>query len=101
MEKLDPETPGQGNDQEKNVAAMPDNELAEGRCKLTCSWVGRSVLGIVLGGLAGYALHVGVGCPAGTCPITANPWTSALYCAILGFVVAQIGCCSRKRQSHC
>ena len=110
MEKLDPETVDQSEGpekegpekQEKNVAPTSNQEEpARCQCKLTGSWLGRSVLGIVIGGLAGLALHLGVGCPTGTCPITASPWASALYCAILGFVVAQIGCCGRKSQPHC
>lgn len=41
-------------------------------------------LGILLGALAGYALHKWVGCSTGACPLTANPFVSTLYGAILG-----------------
>lgn len=40
------------------------------------------------GALAGYAWHRLVGCRTGTCPITANPWTSTLYGALIGVLAA-------------
>lgn len=43
----------------------------------------------VLGGAAfGYAWHRSIGCSSGACPITANPWTSTAYGAVLGFLMA-------------
>jgi hypothetical protein len=36
------------------------------------------------GAAAGYAYHRLVGCRTGACMITANPWVSTLYGAILG-----------------
>ena len=50
----------------------------------------RAVLGIVLGGLAGFGLYRYVGCANGTCLIASSPWGSVIYCMILGFVVSQI-----------
>ncbi len=50
----------------------------------------RAILGIALGGLAGFGLYRYVGCADGTCLITSSPWGSVVYCMILGFVVSQI-----------
>lgn len=41
-------------------------------------------VGIVLGGAAGYAYYHFIGCSTGTCPITAKPWSSTLYGAVMG-----------------
>lgn len=42
-------------------------------------------LGGILGGALGYfVLYKMIGCQTGTCPITANPYTSIIYGAIMG-----------------
>lgn len=83
MDKLNPEAVDQNNDEAKH-------DVAQCGCKGMHVMVVRGMIGIVIGGLAGLGLHYFVGCPAGTCPIVWSPWGSALYCAILGFVVSQI-----------
>ncbi len=45
------------------------------------------VVGLALGALFGYGYHRVVGCSSGSCPITANPWTSTAYGAILGLLI--------------
>lgn len=57
----------------------------------------RSLVGIVLGGLCGFALYRYVGCADGRCLITSSPWGSVVYCMILGFVLSQAGWPSRKK----
>lgn len=47
------------------------------------------VVAIVLGAGAGYAYHRAVGCASGACPITANPYVSTLYGALLGYLTAR------------
>ncbi|MBK8664278.1 MAG: hypothetical protein IPN18_21780 [Ignavibacteriales bacterium] len=42
-------------------------------------------IGIVLGGVAGYAYYHFIGCTNG-CPIQSNPWLTTLYGAFTGFV---------------
>lgn len=44
-------------------------------------------LGIGLGMLGGYGYYFFIGCDTGTCPITANPYISSLYGAIIGGLI--------------
>jgi hypothetical protein len=45
-------------------------------------------LAYVAGGAAfGFAYHTIIGCSTGACPITANPYISTLYGALMGFLV--------------
>jgi hypothetical protein len=43
---------------------------------------------IAIGAAAGFGYHKIIGCRSGTCPITANPWSSAIYGAVMGFLFA-------------
>ena len=45
------------------------------------------VLGIIIGGAAGYLSYHLVGCSTGSCPITSNPWSSILYGAAIGALI--------------
>lgn len=47
----------------------------------------RWVIGAVVGGLLGFGWHKMVGCSTGACPITANPWISAFYGAVMGALI--------------
>ena len=47
-------------------------------------------LGLITGGLAGWAYWYFVGCSSGTCPITSNPVHSALYGSLLGVLLFNI-----------
>ncbi len=44
----------------------------------------KTLLFAFAGAGAGYAYHRLVGCRTGTCPITANPYISTLYGALMG-----------------
>jgi hypothetical protein len=48
----------------------------------------RIILGVVLGGAAGFAYYKFVGCSSGTCPLTSNPFISTLYGSVLGALLA-------------
>ncbi|HQV65148.1 MAG TPA: DUF6132 family protein [Candidatus Paceibacterota bacterium] len=43
-----------------------------------------TIIGILLGALAGYAYYYFVGCSSGTCAITSKPLNSTLYGAMMG-----------------
>jgi len=43
-----------------------------------------TVIGLVVGGFAGYLYYVEIGCITGSCPITSKPVNSTLYGAFLG-----------------
>ncbi|MCJ7468544.1 MAG: DUF6132 family protein [Maribacter sp.] len=43
-----------------------------------------TVIGLVIGGFAGYFYYVEIGCISGSCPITSKPVNSTLYGAFIG-----------------
>lgn len=48
----------------------------------------RIVIGMVAGGGLGFAFYKFVGCSTGTCPLTSSPFTSTLYGAVVGALIA-------------
>jgi hypothetical protein len=46
------------------------------------------IIGVVLGGVFGFALYKIVGCSTGQCPITSNPWVSVAYGMLLGLLIS-------------
>ena len=48
----------------------------------------RILLSVVIGAALGFGYHKLVGCSSGACPITANPYVSTLYGALLGYLLA-------------
>ena len=53
---------------------------------LTNNW--KSILGALLGAIAGYIYWQQIGCASGTCMITSKPFNSSLYGALMGFLLA-------------
>ena len=43
-----------------------------------------TIIGILMGDIAGFAYYYFIGCASGTCSITSNPINSTLYGALLG-----------------
>jgi hypothetical protein len=83
--------PLQKQHREKGVAIMSGKtDLVKGRIKEVPVMMVRAIIGIVLGGLAGFGLYRYVGCADGTCLIASSPWGSVIYCMILGFVLSQV-----------
>lgn len=41
----------------------------------------------IIGGFLGYLYYKKIGCASGTCPITANPYISTIYGAIMGIMI--------------
>ncbi|MBN1396363.1 MAG: hypothetical protein JW959_15165, partial [Pirellulales bacterium] len=63
-----------------------NNDVVKDQNKKAPIMLIRAILGIVLGGLGGFALYRYAGCADGTCLIASSPWGSIVYCMILGFV---------------
>jgi hypothetical protein len=49
-----------------------------------------TILGILLGAIAGYAYYYFVGCSSGSCSITSSPVNSTLYGALMGALLLNI-----------
>jgi len=45
------------------------------------------IIGILVGGIGGFAYYYFVGCTSGTCPITSNPYISVIYGALMGYLL--------------
>jgi hypothetical protein len=50
--------------------------------------IARLVVGVVVGGLMGYAVYRFVGCSSGACPITSNPWVSTIVGMLFGGLIS-------------
>lgn len=51
-------------------------------------WI-RMLAFIAAGAAFGFAYHRLIGCRSGACPITANPYISTLYGALVGWLIAR------------
>ena len=49
------------------------------------------ILGVLIGGIAGYTFWHEVGCASGTCMITSKPLNSTIYGAVMGYLIFEIG----------
>ena len=47
----------------------------------------KTLAGAAIGGGLGFAYYKLVGCSTGACPITANPWSSTIYGAVIGLLL--------------
>lgn len=45
------------------------------------------LIGIVLGGILGYAYYHFIGCNTGTCAITSKPINSLVYGMVMGYLI--------------
>jgi hypothetical protein len=58
-----------------------------------------SLIGIVLGAIAGYLYWLQVGCVSGTCAITSKPINSTVYGALMGYLVSGFFKKENRKQS--
>jgi len=49
-----------------------------------------TIIGVVIGSIAGYLYYHFVGCSSGTCSITSKPLNSSLYGGIMGGLILNI-----------
>lgn len=45
------------------------------------------LIGLIVGGIAGFIYYKKIGCPTGSCPLGGNPITSTFFGALTGFVI--------------
>ena len=46
-----------------------------------------SILGVLVGGILGYAYYHFIGCSTGTCAITSKPVNSSIYGMVMGYLI--------------
>ena len=46
------------------------------------------IIGVIIGSVLGFVLGYFTHCASGTCPLTGNPWVSAILGAALGGIIA-------------
>ena len=56
-----------------------------------------TVIGVVIGAIAGYVYYFYIGCASGTCAITSKPLNSTLYGAVMGGLLFNIFIKSPKK----
>ncbi len=57
------------------------------------SWINKnklSIIGALIGALAGFLYYKFIGCASGTCMITSKPINSTLYGALMGYLLFNI-----------
>lgn len=48
------------------------------------------IVGIIVGGILGYAYYHFVGCNTGTCAITSKPFNSTAYGMVMGYLMFSV-----------
>jgi hypothetical protein len=71
-----------------NTCETKESCMEKIQAKLKGSFI--LIIGIVIGGIAGFMYYKFIGCSKGTCPITSSPWISTLWGAIMGYLIANI-----------
>lgn len=59
------------------------------------------LIGIVLGGILGYAYYHFIGCNTGTCAITSKPINSSVYGMVMGYLIFQLSKKQKKINKTC
>lgn len=48
------------------------------------------IIGVIIGGIAGYIYYKQIGCSNGSCAITSDPYNSIIYFAFMGGLLTSI-----------
>jgi len=56
------------------------------------SYFWKPAAGVIIGGIGGFFYYHFVGCASGSCGITSNPFSSALFGSAMGFFVVNRPC---------
>lgn len=57
-----------------------------------------TLLGVLIGAVAGFAYYYYVGCASGTCAITSKPFNSTLYGAVMGGLIVNLFQSEKSKQ---
>ncbi|WP_226063451.1 DUF6132 family protein [Kaistella polysaccharea] len=49
-----------------------------------------SIVGVIVGGILGYAYYHFIGCNTGTCAITSKPFNSIAYGMVMGYLMFSV-----------
>lgn len=58
------------------------------------------LLGIVIGGILGYAYYHFIGCTTGSCAITSKPFNSTAYGMLMGYLMFSVFQKSTKKEEN-
>lgn len=58
------------------------------------------IIGLIVGGIAGYAYYYFIGCSSGQCAITSKPFNSTLYGMMMGGLLFSLFEPSKKKQNN-
>ena len=58
-----------------------------------------TIIGVIVGAIAGYLYWLNIGCDSGTCAITSKPVNSTLYGALMGGLLFSIFKAEEKQNS--
>ncbi|MBL0049202.1 MAG: hypothetical protein IPP32_14040 [Bacteroidetes bacterium] len=57
-----------------------------------------TLIGVLIGAVAGFAYYYYVGCASGTCAITSKPFNSTLYGAVMGGLIVNLFQSEKSKQ---
>ena len=49
-----------------------------------------SLIGALVGAIAGYLYYYFIGCSTGSCAITSNPFNSSIYGLVMGYLLVSV-----------
>ena len=58
------------------------------------------VVGILVGGILGYAYYHFIGCSTGTCAITSKPFNSTAYGMVMGYLMFSVFQKSKTKEEN-